>query len=324
MSRTVKDSRQVVQRGTRLDQIADKTDYDSTTDAKPASTTELDNLLDGINSELIPPLRMAESQPNDLILNIGAIDQSNTQTGRNSTIQPIGGVMPTFAGGTVTFPASSGGTITTSIGNSIVITLTIDYYMKIGISLLSNGELFLIAGTQGISIAAATNPPTINGALAIGHVVILNNSGTIDNISASSIYQYKTSYARVFLSLNGEDIMSLAYKLIANIAISTINTDLTMYTVPADSRVVGQIIISNQSSVNNRIFRLALVPNGETLGAKHHIYYDASLTPHEILVIQGLTLGDGDKIVIRTDTDSATPGTGIVATLMGELDNLVV
>lgn len=119
--------------------------------------------------------------------------------------------------------------------------------------------------------------------------------------------------------------MSLVYNKIASYAINAADTDETMYTVAATQRVVGQLIITNTSTANNRTFRVAIVGNGDTLGPEHYHWYDATLTPEESITLQGLTLGEGDSIVVRSDAVSdVTPGTGMVFHLYGELDNYAI
>ena len=119
--------------------------------------------------------------------------------------------------------------------------------------------------------------------------------------------------------------MSLVYKKIASYAINAADSNETMYTVASGERVVGQLMITNTSTTNNRTVRVATVGNGDTLGPEHYHYYDATLTPEETITLQGLTLGAGDAIVVRSDAISdVTPGTGIVFHLFGELDDNVI
>lgn len=117
--------------------------------------------------------------------------------------------------------------------------------------------------------------------------------------------------------------MALEYKQIEAKAIAVADTDETFYTVSASQRVVGQMIVANTSSSNNRTFRVAVVGDGDTLGAEHYITYDSILVAGEIVTISGLTLGAGDSIIIRSDAASTTPGTGLTFQLYGELDTAV-
>lgn len=118
--------------------------------------------------------------------------------------------------------------------------------------------------------------------------------------------------------------MALRYRQIEAKAISVADTNETFYTVAASNRVVGQVIVANTSTTNNRTFRLAVVASGDTLGAEHYLAYDITLTPGETATYSGLTLGEGDSITVRSDSASTTAGTGIVFQLYGELDTLVI
>ena len=79
------------------------------------SDVKLDILLNLVNSELTPPLRLRQANPSTLSLNIDpvAVTTSSGTEGhlRTKTIQPINGVLPTFTGGSITFPGTSGGSI---------------------------------------------------------------------------------------------------------------------------------------------------------------------------------------------------------------------
>lgn len=192
MSRSITDARQVALRRF-LEQIGNRTHHDGTTDAKPAGQSELDNLLDSLDLELTPPLRMDASNPVDLVVSIGPAIVANTETNRNRTIPHIGSLLPnSFASGTVTFPATSGNTITVSPGNNGTLTVTSNNYIKILIYMDANGDLNVLPGVENAVEANATVLPAPNNTLPIGYVTLFNNAGTIDNIAQSKIYQFGT------------------------------------------------------------------------------------------------------------------------------------
>lgn len=176
---------QIVSKDT-LDQLYKASEYF----ANDTDNIQLSDLLLALNKELTPPLRLRENSPNSLILNIDAISVQNPETDVRRTILPIQDLIPTFTSGTVTFPAASGGNAVPSAGSNLVITISSGNYLKIGISLLSNGNISLVAGTQGASEAAATVPLLIASSCNIGFVVLHNTGGTIDNISGANIFQY--------------------------------------------------------------------------------------------------------------------------------------
>ena len=179
-------------------------------DATVSTPTDLKTIMDSVNFNVKPPLEMRETATPDLTLNVGNIELQDPHVGVRKTIPPISGLLPTFASGTVTFPASSGGSTTNSTsGADITITITTANFLKVGIYILPNGDFFLLSGTEGASVAAATAPPTASGTFPIGFVVLENDGGTIQNIENADIYQYvgggggsgDTGYAKIFLSM---------------------------------------------------------------------------------------------------------------------------
>lgn len=143
---------------------------------------ELDDLLREINDQLRSPLNMSATAPtSDLVVNIGSIITTSSETSRNKTIPTISNTLPTFASGTVTFPADANGglDITVSIGTGITgFTVTQGNFIKVGINLDATGALSLTTGTEGASLAAATAPPAVNNTFAIGYIAIESETGT--------------------------------------------------------------------------------------------------------------------------------------------------
>ena len=190
MSKSTTDSRRVLIR-TFLEQLANRTSYEGTADAKPANTSELDNLLESIDSELTPLLRMDASNPIDLTVSIGGAIITNPESARNRSIPYVGTSIPNdFSSGTVVFPATSGGTVTVTPGNNGTLTLTNNNYIKCLVYLDSTGNLNVAFGTEGASEALATVPSPVEDTYAIGYITLFNNAGTISNITQSNIYQF--------------------------------------------------------------------------------------------------------------------------------------
>lgn len=171
------DARQTISRDS-LDQVAN------------AAGSELDNILRAANSEFTVPFVLRESATPDLILNIGNVTLVNPETSRNRTAAPISNTSSAFTSGTVTFPASSGGNAVPSAGDNVVITITSGSFLKVGISIASNGDIVIRPGIEGVSIAAATIPPVMANTYATGFVILENVAGTIQNITSSDIFQY--------------------------------------------------------------------------------------------------------------------------------------
>lgn len=177
MSSTKFDSRQVISRDT-LNRIALATD------------TELDDLLRSLNAEVTPPLNMSASATPDLILNIGNISVQNPLTLRNRVVPHIGGLIPSFASGTVEFPSTSGGTITVTPGLNGILTVPSNEYIKVTVYLDANGDLGVLPGAPNAVEASATILPAPSGTFAIGYVTLFNNAGTIDNVVDTNIFQF--------------------------------------------------------------------------------------------------------------------------------------
>jgi hypothetical protein len=176
MAITKFDARQVISRDT-LNRLA------------LASGTELDDLLRSLNAEATPPLHMFATATPNLVLNIGSIKVQNPVTLRNRTIPHIGGLLPAFTSGTITFPASTGGTITVSPGNNGILTCPPNEYVKVTIYLTAIGNLGVVVGASNAVEASAPVPPAPSGTFKIGYVSIFNNAGTIENITNTSIFQ---------------------------------------------------------------------------------------------------------------------------------------
>ena len=75
-----------------------------------------------------------------------------------------------------------------------------------------------------------------------------------------------------------------------------------LYTVPSTkSTVVSTLTVTNASSSNTQ-FRVAVVPSGQTLAAKHFIVFDTPIASYATTTLTlGLTLADGDKIYVASD-----------------------
>jgi len=80
------------------------------------------------------------------------------------------------------------------------------------------------------------------------------------------------------------------------------NEDLlpvTVYTVPSGTQAVVTSIFVANHDVIDRTYDLAVVPNGQSLGVKHHIRWDYPVLANDFdLISSKLSLGSGDKLVI--------------------------
>ena len=182
------DNRQSRQR-TVLDQVSNSTNL------------RLDSILNLINDELQPPLRLVQSSPIDRIITVGpiAVQTLDSSDGHKryhtSNISAASDIL--FTGGTVTFPSANGGNITTSAGSfTLALSCGSNEYVKVVIYYV-DGVLKFAQGTSNASKDAATLPAipstaTTGGVFVAGYIVIHNSSGTIDTIDGNYIYQYNS------------------------------------------------------------------------------------------------------------------------------------
>lgn len=176
--------------------------------ASVAAPIELDNILNGLNTEVTPLLELRAASPSSMVVSVGPISIVNPEFGFTKIVAPFSNVIPTYTGGTITFPTVSGGSATPLGGSAITITVSSGNFLKVGAYLNELGILVLLAGVQGASVAAALAPAPIASTFAIGHVVLRNVGGTIQTIQTSDIFQYvgggnsnSNTYARIFMSM---------------------------------------------------------------------------------------------------------------------------
>jgi len=189
------DSRQARQRS-RLDQLSTTTDI------------RLDAILNLINDELTPPLRLRSNERysvsgdvNDQRLWIDGIEvltndavPSDTGTDRSRTIPPINNLMPSYAGGgSITFNASTGvatGTGLTLATSYTLPSMTNGQWVWVMVMINGLGNFLLSFGTPGASKAAATKPVAFSNTFAIGLVAIQRGSSTYGTVNNENIVQF--------------------------------------------------------------------------------------------------------------------------------------
>jgi hypothetical protein len=97
--------------------------------------------------------------------------------------------------------------------------------------------------------------------------------------------------------------MAEAYKVLAQSS-PIVTTDIELYASPAGTQtVISSLVVSNRSTTTALSYRIAIVPFEQTLGNKHYIAFDVPIAAKDVsnLVI-GLTLGAGDKVIVRSST----------------------
>ena len=175
------DLRQSIYRGT-LDQIGNQTN------------PEGDNLLNAIDNQLTPLLRMSANSPTSLVVNVGGGDLTDSETNRRRAIPHVGTAYVQFTSGTITFPATSGGNIVCSPGNTTTLTIASGNFAAVLVYLDASGNLNTIVGADAAteSTAIANLPPAPDETLALGFVVAENVAGVIQNIAQNRIGQFGT------------------------------------------------------------------------------------------------------------------------------------
>jgi len=163
---------------------------DSLNQLTTAAGAQLDNLLRSIDSNETPPLKLSVTGTNKII-DIGSIFITNPETLKNRTIPVITTDLPSFSGGTITAPATGAGTITVSPGNNLVIAMTANQYLKVGINLDAAGDISLTQGIADSTLSSASAPRGISNTFGIGYFVLrTDSSNDLANIQPSDIYQY--------------------------------------------------------------------------------------------------------------------------------------
>jgi hypothetical protein len=84
------------------------------------------------------------------------------------------------------------------------------------------------------------------------------------------------------------------------------STETTLYTVPASTQsVLSTLTICNSSSAQIT-YRLAALPDGDSLSQKHYISFDSSVLANDTVGLSlGLTLNSGDSLIVYS-SDSGT------------------
>jgi hypothetical protein len=81
------------------------------------------------------------------------------------------------------------------------------------------------------------------------------------------------------------------------------DSDTVLYTVPSGYGAISSTLTICNRSATNANFRVAAVPSGDSLDNKHYIAYDAVATGSDFIGLTlGLTMGEGDIIVIRSSS----------------------
>ncbi len=92
--------------------------------------------------------------------------------------------------------------------------------------------------------------------------------------------------------------MAEAYKVLGQSAPAA-TTATNVYTVPSNTQaVVSTIFVCNRGGIEGS-YRIAIIPQGETLSNKHYIVYESNLLVNATdSLTNGITLNSGDKVSV--------------------------
>lgn len=86
----------------------------------------------------------------------------------------------------------------------------------------------------------------------------------------------------------------------------TANTDSTIYTVPVGKVATVNVAICNRSSDPNSVVTVNVGVTKTTLTDESWLEYGVELPPNGILERSAIVIGEGEKIMVRTNGDSVT------------------
>lgn len=212
------------------------------TQAVEGSGQTMELVTSGVESDITLPLRIRANIPANQVVNIENVLITHPNHARKRSIPPIGGVISSFASGTITVPTVSGGNLVPSVGSSVVLTLALGYNLNVGVNLNSAGQLVITTGAASLS-TPNTNPPFIpQGCRGIGYFKVENVAGTIRAVTNADIVAYSYSpvsstEGAVYVPWGGT-VSSTPYAVSA-----------TDYIIPIDTTALGSPLIVNLPAV---------------------------------------------------------------------------
>jgi hypothetical protein len=101
--------------------------------------------------------------------------------------------------------------------------------------------------------------------------------------------------------------MAINYKVLGQV-VPTLNTDTTLYTVPAaTSSVCSTLTVCNQGV--SATVRIAIRPAGASLAALHYVVFDTALNANDTAFFTlGITLAATDVVTVRASTSNVSFG----------------
>jgi hypothetical protein len=103
--------------------------------------------------------------------------------------------------------------------------------------------------------------------------------------------------------------MGKLYKVLGQL-VPAVNNDEIVYTTPAlTNSVISTITVTSLEATITASYRIAIVPSGQTLAAKHYIRYDKLIEAKDNASITlGVTIAAGDRVYIRSTSANVAFG----------------
>ena len=98
--------------------------------------------------------------------------------------------------------------------------------------------------------------------------------------------------------------MASTSKILGTLAPSA-TTNTVLYTVPSSTQANANLFATNRDTPAANI-RVALTPNGQTLGNEDYIAYGLSLDPGQTMNLTGLCLNAGDFVTVYAGSANLT------------------
>ena len=98
---------------------------------------------------------------------------------------------------------------------------------------------------------------------------------------------------------------STIFKILANIDVTTPNSDTLVYTVPADSFLMGTLNLVNRNDASLE-FRIASSQTDNATEAPDFVEYDADLLAYGTVERMGLVAQAGEHIIVRSSRANMT------------------
>lgn len=197
--------------------------------------------VQGRQVELFTPLRADASFSPDLIVTIGSGTIENIAL-QNLTLPFINNAIPSFSGGTVTFPSANGGNIVSSPGATLVLSCPSNQFVKVLVALDSSGNLVLNQGASNASEVSALIPSPVSGSLPICYISVHNVSGVIQAITQDHIFQFGGGGGSSSLPfLSWEDVTSTSQLMVSGGGYIADNATVVSLTLPAIAQI-GDIV----------------------------------------------------------------------------------